>query len=187
MRQRACRRFGRGLLLTFVGKSIISHHNFLRSEFLAQTALVYRNDNGHHRLQGEIGATALLEKLSFQRRLETDVKEKAFDSIRDLQMIERRAEHFLRVLEQGKLSTNNCLRRFHNSAIDVGWLPWLVLLKRQWPPIHYKEKRAVTHEEHELILSRKTTTCREDWSAGAGSPGQRLPPPGKIRGTQSQI
>ncbi len=92
---------------------------------------------------------------SNQRRSETAIKERAFDSIRDLQLIETRAEHFLRVLEQGKLSTNNYLRRFHNFAMDMGWLPWPVLPKRQWPPIHYKEKRAVTREEHELILSRE--------------------------------
>ncbi|HVU27570.1 MAG TPA: tyrosine-type recombinase/integrase [Verrucomicrobiae bacterium] len=89
-------------------------------------------------------------------RSERAVKEKSFDSIRDLQLLETKPEHFLRVLESGGVSTNNYLRRFHNFAVDMGWLPWPVMPKRQWPPIHYKEKRAITREEHELILSRET-------------------------------
>jgi hypothetical protein len=92
---------------------------------------------------------------SNRTRSERAVMDKAFDSIRDLQLLETRSEHFLRVLGFGKVSTNNYLRRFHNFAADMGWLPWPVLPKRQWPAIHYKEKRAVTREEHELILSRE--------------------------------
>jgi len=94
---------------------------------------------------------------SGNNRIRTDraVLDKAFDSIRDLQLIETKPEHFLRVLESGKVSTNNYLRRFHNFAVDLGWLPWPVLPKRQWPAIHYKEKRAITRDEHELIISRE--------------------------------
>ena len=92
---------------------------------------------------------------SNRTRSERAVMDKCFDYIRDEQLIETRSEHFLRVLEAGKVSTNNYLRRFHNFAVDMGWLPWPVMPKRQWPAIHYKEKRAITREEHELILSRE--------------------------------
>lgn len=92
---------------------------------------------------------------SNRTRSERAVLDKSFDSIRDLQLIETRSEHFLRVLESGKVSTNNYLRRFHNFAVDMGWLPWPVLPKRRWPAIHYGEKRGITREEHELILSRE--------------------------------
>ena len=88
-------------------------------------------------------------------RSERAVMDKAFDSIRDMQLLETRAEHFLRVLESGKVSTNKYLRRLHNFAVDMGWLPWPVMPKRQWRPIRYKEKRAITREEHELLLSRE--------------------------------
>ncbi len=92
---------------------------------------------------------------SNRTRSERAVLDKSFDSIRDLQLSETRSEHFLQVLESGKVSTNNYLRRFHNFAVDMGWLPWPVLPKRRWPAIHYKEKRGITREEHELILSRE--------------------------------
>src|SRR5271156_6419122 len=36
------------------------------------------------------------------------------------------------------------------------WLPWPVLPKRRWPVLCYKEKRAITREEHEIIVSRET-------------------------------
>jgi hypothetical protein len=57
-----------------------------------------------------------------------------------MQLIETRPEHFLLVLESGKVSTNNYLRRFHNFAMDMGWLPWPVLPKRRWPILRYKER-----------------------------------------------
>jgi integrase len=84
------------------------------------------------------------------------VKEKSFDSLRNLLILETRAEHFLGVLASGKVSTNNHLRRLHNFALDMDWLPWPVLPKRQWPPIRYKERRAITRAEHDLILSRES-------------------------------
>lgn len=87
-------------------------------------------------------------------RSERAVMDDAFDSLRDLGLIQTRPEHFLKVLQGGKVSTNNYLRRFHNFAVDMGWLPYPVMPKRQWPKIHYKEKRAITREEHDLILNR---------------------------------
>jgi integrase len=92
---------------------------------------------------------------SNRTRTERAVLDTAFDLIRDLQLIETRPEHFLRVLESGKVSTNSYLRRFHNFAVDMGWMPWPVLPKRRWPAIRYKEKRGITQQEHELILNRE--------------------------------
>src|SRR5580658_8103435 len=76
-----------------------------------------------------------------QKRWQTAIKDANFDTLRKLPILETRAEHFLQVLKQGKVSTNNYLRRLHNFALDMDWLPWPVLPKRQWPPIRYKEKR----------------------------------------------
>ena len=100
--------------------------------------------------------TEFVKTKSKSNRIQSEraVLDKSYDSIRGLQLIETRAEHFLAVLESGKVSTNNYLRRFHNFAVDMGWLPWPVMPKRQWPRIRHKEKRAITREEHELILNR---------------------------------
>ena len=68
------------------------------------------------------------------------IKEKPFDLIRDLPIIETHAEHFLKVLPVSTVSTNVYLRRIHNFVLDMGWLPCPILPKRQWPAARYKEK-----------------------------------------------
>jgi hypothetical protein len=69
-------------------------------------------------------------------------------------VLETQAEHFLRVLERGSVSTNIYLRRIHNFALDMNWLPWPVLPKKRWPTIKFKEKRAIILGEHQAIISR---------------------------------
>ena len=100
------------------------------------------------------------------------VKDKAMDTIRNLPVLETRAEHFLRVLESGKVSTNVYLRRIHNFALDMTWLPWPVIVKRQWPKVEFKDKRAITWEEHQAIVAREQNAERKAfyqlaWHLGA--------------------
>ncbi len=76
-----------------------------------------------------------------RHRHETAMKDKAFDLIRNLPILETSSAHFLKVLELGGVSTNVYLRRIHNFALDMNWLPWSVLPKRQWPKVKFKEKR----------------------------------------------
>jgi len=49
----------------------------------------------------------------------TAIKDKALDSIRNMVILETQAEHFLKVLEGGSVSTNIYLRRIHNFALDM--------------------------------------------------------------------
>src|ERR1051325_6938352 len=87
-------------------------------------------------------------------------KDHAFDSIRDLPLFETLADHFLRVLEQGRVATNVFLRRVHNFALDIGWLPWPVLPKKRWPKVEYGTKRAINSEEHRRIVEREQNAER---------------------------
>jgi integrase len=80
------------------------------------------------------------------------MQDKAFDSIRKLPILETRAEHFLAVLEKGSVATNVFLRRIHNFALDMNWLPWPVVVKKRWPNVEFKEKRAITQQEHLAII-----------------------------------
>ena len=61
------------------------------------------------------------------RRWAMAIKDKALNSIRNRVILETQAEHFLPVLENGSVSTNVYLRRIHNFALDMNWLPWPVL------------------------------------------------------------
>jgi integrase len=88
-----------------------------------------------------------------QARWIRGVKEKPFDRIRNLPVIETRAEHFIAMLDIGTVCTNIFLRRLHNFALDMSWLPAPIIVRRQWPKIHFKEKRGVTADEHQKILA----------------------------------
>lgn len=83
------------------------------------------------------------------------IQDAAFDFIRDRKLVETTAEHFIEVLKRGSVSTNMYLRRAHNFAMGMHWLPWPVLPKLHWPPVHYKEKRAITAAEHQKIIDRE--------------------------------
>lgn len=96
-----------------------------------------------------------------RRRWLTASKDKAFDAIRHRLVWETRSEEFLRVLGRGSVSTNVYLRRLHNFALDMNWLPWPVIPKRQWPKVEYKKKRAITAEEHLRIIEREQNPERK--------------------------
>jgi hypothetical protein len=66
-----------------------------------------------------------------QIRWQVMAKSKWFDPIRQRLLIETQAEHLLNVLQCGKVSINVYLRRMHNFAIDMNWLPASILPKRQ--------------------------------------------------------
>lgn len=99
-------------------------------------------------------------------------KDKAFDSIREICLIETQAEHLLRVLERGTVSTNVHLRKLHNFCMDMNWLPWPVIPKRQWPAVKFKERRPITWEEHQKIIAAEVNPERRKfyelcWHLGA--------------------
>jgi integrase len=96
-----------------------------------------------------------------QTRWKTAARDKAFDMIRDRILIETQAEHLLAVLRTGTVSTNAFLRKVHNFAVDMNWLPATVIPRRQWPAIHYKEKRAITLEEHQRIIAAEMNPERK--------------------------
>jgi integrase len=88
-------------------------------------------------------------------RWERAVKDKAFDLLWDCVVVETNADVLLRVLRTGTVSTNVFLRRLHNFCLDMNWLPWPIIPKRQWPPVKHREKRAITLEEHARIVARE--------------------------------
>jgi integrase len=53
------------------------------------------------------------------------------------------------------------LRKTHNFALDMNWLPATVIPRRQWPAIHFKEKRAMTLAEHQQILAAEVNSERK--------------------------
>jgi len=88
-----------------------------------------------------------------QTRCARAVRSRAFDSIRDKPLVETTAEDFLAICHRHGNSVGHYLRRFHNLAINLGWIAWPVLHKAAWPKRFSVSKRAITPQEHAAIVA----------------------------------
>jgi len=98
-----------------------------------------------------------------KERWERAAKEKAVDLIRQKIIIETQAEHLLECIQAGTVSTNVHLRKLHNFCLAMNWLPWPLIPKRLWPEIQFKDKRAITFEEHQRIVAREKNPERRNF------------------------
>ncbi|HUA39137.1 MAG TPA: tyrosine-type recombinase/integrase [Candidatus Sulfopaludibacter sp.] len=90
---------------------------------------------------------------STRTRYVRGMKSSACDGIRRKTLLETTPEDFFAVLENEQMSVGHYLRRLHNLALNLGWLPVPVLAPKLWPKPHCKEKRGLTLEEHQRILA----------------------------------
>jgi integrase len=107
-----------------------------------------------------------------QHRWKTAAKDKALAMLLPQVIIETKGEAILKALQMGTVSTNVYLRRLHNFCVDMSWLPWPLVPKRQWPAVEFKEKRGITAEEHAAIVARENNPERKAfyklaWHLGA--------------------
>jgi hypothetical protein len=93
--------------------------------------------------QDVMDAMAPLKTGPTQTRWIAAMRDRAYDTIRSRKLIETASEHFFAVLNAGTISTNMFLRRLHNFAVGMHWLPWPVLPKLKWPAVTHKERRAI--------------------------------------------
>lgn len=96
-------------------------------------------------------------------RWQTAIKDPAFDLIRQKVLVLTLTDDFKAVLRVGTVSTNVYLRRLQNYAVDMDWLPKRVLPKKLFPKIKHKDQRAVTGEEHSMIIQREGNPERRDY------------------------
>jgi hypothetical protein len=86
--------------------------------------------------EGKQGATG--------ERWKRAMAQKPFDRIHQLKLVETKAEDLLNVLNTDTPSTNLFLRKLHNFALDMNWLVASIIPRRQWRPIRFAERRALT-------------------------------------------
>src|SRR5438874_2419888 len=83
------------------------------------------------------------------------------DPIRNKPLVQTTGADLLAVIHANGNCVAHYLRRLHNLALDLGWLPWPILAKRAWPKIRSQSKRAITAEEHAAIIaSEQNRECR---------------------------
>jgi len=97
---------------------------------------------------------------STQARCARGFRSKAYDPIRNKALVQTTGEDVLVVIHANGNCVAHYLRRLHNLALDLGWLPWPVLAKRAWPKIRSQSKRAITAGEHATLIASERNAER---------------------------
>jgi integrase len=100
-------------------------------------------------------------KATTQVRCARAMRSKAYDPIRDKTLVETAADDFLDICHAHGNSVGHYMRRFHNLALNLGWLPCPILHKAVWPKIYSESKRAITAEEHAAIVASERNLERK--------------------------
>jgi integrase len=95
-----------------------------------------------------------------QERCARVMRSQAYDPIRNKPIIQTTGEDILRIIHGHGNCVAHYLRRFHNLALDLGWLAWPLLAKRAWPKIRSVRKRAITPAEHAAIVASEQNSER---------------------------
>jgi integrase len=95
-----------------------------------------------------------------QERCARGFRSKAYDPIRNKPLVQTAGADLLAIIHANGNCVAHYLRRLHNLAVDLGWLPWPVLAKRAWPKIRSRSKRAITAEEHGTVIASEKNAER---------------------------
>ena len=76
-------------------------------------------------------------------------------------VIETTGDMLLDVMANGTVCTNVYLRRWHNFALDLNWLPLPLIPKSRWPAVRHKDQRGITLDEHRRIVERENNPERK--------------------------
>ncbi|SRR5579884_32570 len=100
---------------------------------------------------------------STQERCARAFRSKAYNSIRAKPLVQTPGANLLDIIHANGNCVAHYLRRLHNLALDLGWLPWPILTKRAWPKIRSRSKRAITAKEHAAIIASEQNRERRDF------------------------
>ena len=95
-----------------------------------------------------------------QERCARGFRSKAYDPIRNKPLVQTTGDDLLAIIHTNGNCVAHYLRRLHNLAVDLGWLPWPILAKRAWPKIRSRSKRAITAEEHGAVIASEKNAER---------------------------
>ena len=94
-------------------------------------------------------------KDSSRERYASAFKSPSFDGLRNKKLLETTADDFFAVFKENKIAINNFLKRLHNFALSLGWIAKPVVAPYLWPKYEPKERRGITHDEHESVLMKE--------------------------------
>lgn len=109
---------------------------------------------------------------SSRARYARALKSAPLTMLREKKIVDTTPDDLRAALADNKPSTNHFLRRIHNLAVGLGWLPWPIIPAKMWPAIQIKRKRGITLEEHQRIIAAEGNLERRHfyellWEVGA--------------------
>ena len=100
-------------------------------------------------------------KAPTRMRHERVIRTKPMQYLRNKSLIETTADDFFHAISIGTNSTVLFLQTLQNDALGMGWLPAPVVPRKRWPKVEKKIRRAITEEEHKLMLG---AVSNAEWS-----------------------
>jgi integrase len=94
-------------------------------------------------------------KDSSRERYASVFKSPSFNGLRSKKLLETTADDFFAVFKDGKVSIVYFLKQLHNFALNLGWIAKPVVAPYLWPKYEAKERRGITHDEHESVLAKE--------------------------------
>jgi integrase len=96
-------------------------------------------------------------------RRERAMRSPALAPLKTKKLVETTAEDLRQTMDSGGASVNHFLRCLHNLALGMGWIPSAIIPPKLWPQPQQKEQRAITQEEHGLIMASEKNPERRDF------------------------
>jgi len=112
-----------------------------------------------HDVMLSYGESKKLDNATLERLTRAE-RAKAVAPLLNRKIMDTTAQEFLDCLNSGGVSVNVYLRRWHNHALEMDWLPKRILSNKLWPKPRHKSKRAITLEEHQVL---KNHIENEEW------------------------
>lgn len=102
---------------------------------------------------------SLLKKGGFsvcsRRRWEFIRKDKRLEKFWMRKFVQTRPGQLMALLHSTELATGLLLRRIHNHALDMKWLPFPILPVTQWSGILAEQRRAIIRKQHSKFAARQ--------------------------------
>ena len=135
------------------------------NQFIIKTCLATRDPLIGRRTWGTVMDQILVNgRESTKVRYTRAINCAAFKSIRNIKLVETRAEDFLGILNQHpNYSVVHFLKRLHNLALGFGWLAFPVLAPKLWPKVQVKGRRGIKLDEHQRILASEKKPERQQF------------------------
>ena len=111
-------------------------------------------------------------RASTKERRARAFKHAGFDLIRDKKLIHTKPQDFLKVLKKVGAFASDMLKLAHNEALGLDWITIPILPPKKWPKIKRREKKAITSEQHSMIIEAEKNEERRlyyemCWHTGA--------------------